>query len=665
MEPLLVLTLVALGFLPLGILVRRARSRSTAVALVCFVLVVVVLVLGSPTYLGFHNSDFFRNSDFGLRTSQPSDRPIESPRDGFVSSQTCRACHPGHYDSWHSSFHRTMTQPATPATVKANFTNQTVRHEGRVFHLDRVGDEFWVESKPDIPDAPASAATRQRVSLVTGSHHMQIFWTPTGEGRKLEPLPIAYLFEAARWVPKHSVFLMPPDSDLTIGAGRWNDTCIRCHTTRAEPRVSPEKIDSRVAEFGIACEACHGPAEQHVRAHQNPVRRYAGRFAPAADLAIAHPEKMSAARASEVCGYCHSVSTQDRQSADQWLASGTRYRPGDDLHQFQTTVLFTNRAEIDYWLKTAPYFLTNRFWADGMVRVSGREFNGLLDSPCYLHGKDERQLSCLSCHAMHQSAADRRPRAEWASDQLKPGMDGNRACLQCHEKIGANLTAHTHHPATSTGSDCYNCHMPYTTYGLLKAIRSHRVSSPSVQSSLATGRPNACNQCHLDRTLAWSAEHLHQWYGQTKPALSDDEQNIAAAILWTLQGDAGQRALMAWTMGWEPAKQASGADWLAPFLAPLLNDPYDAVRYISQRSLKRLPGFESFPYDHLAPVPDQQAAARQALLHWRNTRSQFVPLLGGASGGSALLLDANGQLRQEIFLRLLSQRNNHPIQLSE
>ena len=35
-------------------------------------------------------------------------------QEGFVSSQSCRACHPGEYEAWHDSYHRTMTQPATP-----------------------------------------------------------------------------------------------------------------------------------------------------------------------------------------------------------------------------------------------------------------------------------------------------------------------------------------------------------------------------------------------------------------------------------------------------------------------------------------------------------------------------------------------------------------------
>ena len=71
------------------------------------------------------------------------------------------------------------------------------------------------------------------------------------------------------------------------------------------------------------------------------------------------------------------------------------------------------------------------------------------------------------------------------------------------------ISAHTHHRAESSGSRCYNCHMPRTTFGLLHAMRSHQVSVPTVKESLDHGRPNACNLCHLDKTLAWSVAEIN------------------------------------------------------------------------------------------------------------------------------------------------------------
>ena len=54
---------------------------------------------------------------------------------GYASSDTCRACHPGQYASWHRSFHRTMTQVATPTAIAAPFAGQVLTERGRHFQL--------------------------------------------------------------------------------------------------------------------------------------------------------------------------------------------------------------------------------------------------------------------------------------------------------------------------------------------------------------------------------------------------------------------------------------------------------------------------------------------------------------------------------------------------
>ncbi len=41
-------------------------------------------------------------------------------------------------------------------------------------------------------------------------------------------------------------------------------------------------------------------------------------------------------------------------------------------------------------LRTNQTFMTGTFWSDGMVRVSGREYNGLIDSPCYAQATERR-----------------------------------------------------------------------------------------------------------------------------------------------------------------------------------------------------------------------------------------------------------------------------------
>jgi formate-dependent nitrite reductase cytochrome c552 subunit len=296
-----------------------------------------------------------------------------------------------------------------------------------------------------------------------------------------------------------------------------------------------------------------------------------------------------------------------------------------------------------------------------MVRVSGREYNGLIDSPCFKDARDEtRTLSCFSCHTMHKLPEDPRSVGEWAgTHQVSMGMNGNEACLQCHPALKTNLTAHTRHLADSQGSSCYNCHMPYTTYGLLKALRSHQISSPTVAASVETGRPNACNLCHLDKTLAWTADSLERWFATPKVELNDDEQTIAASLLWLMRGDAGQRALVAWSMGWRPAQQASGNGWMGPFMAELLNDRYDAVRSIAYRSLRTLPGFADFRYDFVAPPDQRLADAVRALKIWQSEPRRE------RRADRELLFSSEDYVDMDAVGRLLRQRDHRQILLRE
>jgi hypothetical protein len=200
--------------------------------------------------------------------------------------------------------------------------------------------------------------------------------------------------------------------------------------------------------------------------------------------------------------------------------------------------------------------------------------------------------------------------------------------------------------------------MPYTNFALLKAIRNHQVEPPSVATTVATGRPNACNLCHLDKSLGWAAQHLADWSGEPQPVLTEDQQTVASSVLWATRGNAGQRALLAWHMGWEPAREASGDDWLAPYLTLLMNDPYPAVRFIAGRSMETLPGFESLEFDYIGDEAERQRVLRDAVELW-DARTP------GPWRGPSILVRPDGRLDQGEFVRLIGERDETPIRWIE
>jgi len=469
--------------------------------------------------------------------------------------------------------------------------------------------------------------------------------------------------------------LHPQIEQSASETGRWNGVCINCHTTHGKQKfdtpfgsrpIETQSVDTSVAEFGIACEACHGPSEQHARLNRSPARRYWYYLTGRQDPTTVQPALLDPKLSSQVCGQCHGVwEFYDQAGERQANAAGLPYRPGDELMKTRLVVQPTKNIDSSAMrgvLEQDPEYVRNSFWSDGMVRVSGREYNGLIDSPCFENAKEAKNtLTCFSCHTMHKTPDDPRSIGEWADTyQVSAGMYGNGACLQCHSTYRTNVPAHTKHQANSTGSACYNCHMPYTTYGLLKALRSHQVSSPAVAASVQTGRPNACNLCHLDKTLGWTSDYLEKWYGMPRVALGEDEQTVAASLLWLLRGDAGQRALMAWSMGWQPAQQASGTSWIGIYLAQLLNDPYDAVRFIAYRSLRSLPGLAEFKYNFVAPPKERFEKTTEAVDLWWRTLS-----LVDRRTDPQLLFDNEGSPREDLANRLGRQRDDRPVILKE
>jgi hypothetical protein len=361
------------------------------------------------------------------------------------------------------------------------------------------------------------------------------------------------------------------------------------------------------------------------------------------------PKKLSHTKSAWVCGQCHATWLYDSpESMRSWNEHGTPFRPGgdppDSVWLMQPSRIGTDRriAEV---VAHEPGHVEGQFWSDGVMRVSGREFNGMVDSPCYQRG----EMSCLSCHVLHPGKDDPRPLTAWRDDQLAHGMEGDRACLQCHDAYARAIEQHTHHASGSEGSRCYNCHMPYTSYGLLKALRSHRVDVPSVAATLDAGRPNACNLCHLDKSLGWTAQQLRTLYGVDAPAIDGDANGVPLALLLGLRGDAGQRALIAWSLGWPAARTASHAAFAPALLGVLMDDPYDAVRYIAERSLRATGLNASGLHYDFVQRPNERASVAEYVAR------QAAPPLAP---------DEQARM-QALFARLLRERDDKPVRLLE
>jgi hypothetical protein len=575
---IVVLAIVVLGALLLVLRSERRLGARLAIGLV---------ILASTSAFAFS-----RSQASGSPPPPPPHLPKATTALGYVTSSRCLGCHPGEHASWSRTYHRTMTQVASSRTVLASLNDPS-------FPLERRSDSSIWATLPD-PDLvienklePPPLVSRQ-VVMTTGSHREQAFWVAGRREGDLRLVPFVWLIKEKSFLPRREAFLLPPD--VAMPPVRWNSSCIACHAVGGEPRhsVASDAFDTRAVDLGIACEACHGPGAEHVERFRDPVARYLQHARKGKgtekdkekdkdksfeSTRIIHPKRISAERSAALCGQCHAYAFPKDENAYWSFGYSRAFRAGDALEPSRTLFrLDTKTVSID-----AP--VESLFWPDGSVRVGGREYNGLIESPCYVRGTGERKMTCVSCHSMH--AGD--PRG-----QINPELLGNKGCTSssCH----ATTREHSHHAAGSVGSACVSCHMPKTSYALLSAVRSHRIDSPSAWSS-GGKQPNACNLCHLDRSLAWTEKTLHEWFGRGLRAKDEDE--IPFGLRAGIAGDASVRALIADALGSPDAiKAAANADTLRAIVDQIaIHETYPAVSFIAKRSQARLPPAKQAPLD--------------------------------------------------------------------
>ncbi|MDB4968040.1 MAG: hypothetical protein JWN44_3729, partial [Myxococcales bacterium] len=121
-ESLLVWTLAGLGVV---VLLRRSRAAST----ILMAAALVATTAAGHALWSARSATRQRSAD-ALAASLPQ----PTVEGGYVSSDACRACHPTEYATWHRSYHRTMTQPASARAVRAPFAGETlVAADGRSY----------------------------------------------------------------------------------------------------------------------------------------------------------------------------------------------------------------------------------------------------------------------------------------------------------------------------------------------------------------------------------------------------------------------------------------------------------------------------------------------------------------------------------------------------
>ena len=164
--------------------------------------------------------------------------PVEAPTGEFIGSAACQTCHADQHGSWHDSYHRTMTQLATEASVLGDFNDVRLAGKDLDVRLFKEKGKFLVDMKLHNPESTSLYS----VVMTTGSHNRQAYWLSDPNDSQLKILPYMYLRSEQRWVPRHAAYIStmwqrdrPEIAQFEAERGRWAAVCIRCHTTQGAP----------------------------------------------------------------------------------------------------------------------------------------------------------------------------------------------------------------------------------------------------------------------------------------------------------------------------------------------------------------------------------------------------------------------------------------------
>ncbi len=416
---------------------------------------------------------------------------VYSRAPSYATSEVCADCHPVHYRAWREeTLHPVMFRPVSgPDDILADFSRND----------------------------PAVTFTKDQIEFVIGNKWEQVY------ARKIDgeyyPFPAKWYVATQEWVP--------------YKVDTWRETplstkCNGCHTTG----FNPDTYD--FSEFGIGCEACHGPASNHVAAYR-----------ASADLtcAICHDhipvspaQDVIVSIKSAVCGQCHTRGSQvqDKEHIQTTFNFPLNITPGEPIGDKFELLTKDKDNEGKFW------------WGVGLSRNRHQEFADFALSkhamsltlmrrnhtPAYGELTDE----CLACHSADYILA-----APGSKPTLATAAEG-LTCATCHEphgldrlfKIARPVTGRCgschgdglswqasgdgkpHYPGPPNSATCPDCHMPYIVEsGGTFPIRSHAFKIVPPSATKAFGIPNSCQNggCHADRSVDWTIREFEAFYG--------------------------------------------------------------------------------------------------------------------------------------------------------
>ncbi|WP_297091011.1 ammonia-forming cytochrome c nitrite reductase subunit c552 [uncultured Draconibacterium sp.] len=412
----------------------------------------------------------------------------------YAGSESCRECHENFYQLWEPSYHGQAMMPINAAFIaKHQLPNsKPIDVEGHLFTVEFLDSTMVMYER----NGDRLIETYD-VLWAMGGHNVYCFLTPFEKG-KLQNIPLAYDANRKEWFNypeagiRHFGDEYPDDEALPWKDAMFafNTGCYSCHISQLSTNfdLASETYHTTWREAGINCETCHGPGGDHVRIFKDLKEGE-----EAKELGLISTSVFTQEQHNDACAPCHAKMTPITPS----------YMPGDKYFDNYNITTLEDRD----------------FYADGRSLGENYTMTEWMMNPCV----DESQLHCVTCHTSS------------GRDRNKDNPD--QSCLQCHNNRNEDLETHTGHPAEA-GLTCLSCHMPKREF-VGRFLRSdHSFRPPMPEATIKFGSPNACNQCHSDKSPQWANEIVKarpngnyqdetlKWAQLIKEARDNDWKNV-------------------------------------------------------------------------------------------------------------------------------------------
>jgi predicted CXXCH cytochrome family protein len=544
----------------------------------------------------------------------------------FVGTETCASCHRAEAELWRTSQHKLAMAHASDSSVLADFNDTSFDYYGVHSRFFRKDGKFFVET-----DGSDGTLATFEVKYTFGVDPLQQYLIEFPDGR-LQALSIAWDSRpkdegGQRWFHLYPNEEIKHDDILhwTKLNQNWNFMCAECHSTgvRKNYNAAKDSFASTRAEISVGCEACHGQGSRHVawardqnswwpfKGQDDPTKGLVVRFDERKDIVWRRNSQTGNAQRNftpallrkevETCGFCHA---RRGTFSEDWV-------PGrwlSDTHAVATLA-------------------RGLYHADGQMRDEVYNYGSFKQSRMFAAG-----VTCSDCHEPHAA-------------KLRAPGDG--ICAQCHAPEKYAATSHSRHEGANPPLACALCHMPARTYMVVDRRHDHGFRVPRPDLSVKLGTPNACTDCHADKSAEWAAVTTERWYGPERKGFQRFAEAFHSA--WTEKTDAASLLAAVAADRAAPAFARAGAlSELAPRVSPAniglarsgLADPDPMVRIGALDMLQSVPASQIWPLAAplltdsnrgvriraaalLAPVPTagQPAADRQA---FERAASEFI-----------------------------------------